>query len=153
MLLPVCYTSAMILFLILMALPLMDLAIVPDGSCPAGGSTCDTLVDNSKVLQDILEVQGCCTHPDCPAGMVNTLLKILMLLVNRNPTPVVPNNGECQQEMASALQPCLQQGDVGISKEVCVMEVGTSCIITSCNVTIFAETLGIGQCHGATKVQ
>ena len=71
MLLPVCYTSAMNLFLILVALPLMDLAIVPDGSCPAGGSTCDTLVDNSKVLQDILEVQGCCTHPDCPAGIIN----------------------------------------------------------------------------------
>ena len=35
----------------------------------------------------------------------------------------VPNNGECQQEMASALQPCLQKGEVGISKEVCVMEV------------------------------
>ena len=35
----------------------------------------------------------------------------------------VPNNGECQQEMASALQPCLQKGEVGISKEVCIMEV------------------------------
>merc|ERR1719391_982432 len=89
------------LFLILVALPMRELATVPDGSCPAGGSTCDTLEDNSKVLQDVLEVQGCCTHPDCPA---------------------VPNNGECQHEMASALQPCLQKGEVGISKEVCVME-------------------------------
>merc|ERR1712002_757594 len=92
---------SMCLLLILISLPVMHLAIIPAGICPTSGSTCDTLVDNSKVLQDILEVQGCCTHPDCPA---------------------VPNNGECQQEMASALQPCLQQGDVGISKEVCVME-------------------------------
>ena len=67
-------TTVMIFFLILVALPLRDFATVPDGSCPAGGSTCDTLVDNSKVLQDILEVQGCCTHPDCPAGIVILLM-------------------------------------------------------------------------------
>ena len=60
--------SNMTVLLVLIVLPLVDLATVPDGSCPAGGSTCDTLVDNSKVLQDILDVQGCCTHPDCPAG-------------------------------------------------------------------------------------
>merc|ERR1711874_491988 len=57
----------MFLLLILISLPVMHLAIIPDGICPTSGSTCDTLVDNSKVLQDILEVQGCCTHPDCPA--------------------------------------------------------------------------------------
>ena len=58
----------MITLFLLLALPMMELATVPEGACPAGGSTCDTLVDNSKVLQDILDVQGCCTHPDCPAG-------------------------------------------------------------------------------------
>ena len=49
----------------------------------------------------------------------------LFLILRKCPTlsVAVPNNGECQQEMASALQPCLQQGDVGITKEVCVMEV------------------------------
>ena len=64
----------------------------------------------------------------------------------------VPNNGECQQEMASALQPCLQKGEVGISKEVCIVEVKDYTVLMVQRVMqkfCFAETSGIGQRHGA----
>ena len=53
--------------------------------------------------------------------------------------------------MASALQPCLQKGEVGISKEVCIMEVKdyTVLMVQSVMQRFFAETSGIGQRHGA----
>ena len=56
--------------------------------------------------------------------------------------------------MASALQPCLQQGAVGVSKEVCVTEVGASCINPEILIlTVVAETNCNGQCYSATYVQ
>merc|ERR1719500_7450 len=68
-----------------------------DCACPASGSFCDTLVDNSKVLQDVIVSRRCGTYS------------------------TVTDNVDCQQEMANSLQPCLQQGS-DVSLENCILQ-------------------------------